>query len=67
MQSLRLRCLRSVHKGKKEGGSEKGGGGGENSPISPPLDPCLTYVGIAQECFELRKAEVKLLCLRDNP
>ena len=50
----------------KEGGSEKGGGG-ENSPISPPLDPCLTYVGIAQECFELRKAKVKLLCLRDNP
>ena len=26
----------------KEGDSEKGGGG-ENSPISPPLDPCLKW------------------------
>lgn len=26
-----------------------------------------TYGGIAQECFELRKFKVKLLCLRDNP
>ena len=43
MQSLRLRCLRSVHKGKKEGGSEKRGGG-ENSPISPPLDPRLIII-----------------------
>ena len=42
MQSLRLRCLRSVHKGKKEGGSEKRGG--ENSPISPPLDPRLIII-----------------------
>ena len=54
-------------KKKERRGLRKRGGGGENSPISPPLDPCLTYVGIAQECFELRKAEVKLLCLRDNP
>ena len=30
---------------KKEGGSEKGGGG-ENSPISPPLDPRLQLNGI---------------------
>ena len=34
-----LRCLRDEEK-KKEGDSEKGGGG-ENSPISPPLDPRL--------------------------
>lgn len=26
-----------------------------------------TYVGIVQECFELRQAKVELLCLRDNP
>ena len=32
-----MRCLRSVH----QHDSEKGGGGGENLPISPPLDPRL--------------------------
>ena len=33
-------------KKKKEVGSEKGGGGeGENSPISPPLDPRLLRKG----------------------
>ena len=37
-----FQCLRDKNK-KKEGGSEKGGGG-ENSPISPPLDPRLDRI-----------------------
>ena len=33
---------------------KKGGGGGENSPISPPLDPCLfPHVFALGKCLKL--------------
>ena len=58
-----------IRKKKKEGGLEKGsGGGGENSPISPPLDPRLTIpspTSVRYQHAAIAKMNKDLLSIRN--